>query len=425
MGQVQFNTFQSDVLSFELREAMLGILYPGRYCGYDTMQANGSPNGTIPIKIIHTGDGVKKGSKVEPPTLGDNLGVAVSTQGTIIHEDQDVIEGVTKNTVASVRYDIIYMEHEADLGTPGANPATYGRIQGTAGSGLPSLTNSEKRIILGYIELAANADEFAELTWHPSVTHFGDNKIFEYLLGSNFIGTTFVNSKINALSGLANAGALGDRVYAEENYITDKNPFTDSIDDLDIQAKVEETARIAIGNRAIDSGDWGALTDIITQNASTSKHGLLKKLSNVAAEFLNGVGSWAVPKGGHIAMRTGSFGTDIQLTDASPDANELDFSGIAASDADVLILAYRWISKSTLPADSRMQIYFRLIDSGGHTVYLDMVNLTTSTKQICQYSQITVPCDPTIQKLYCTLASNKTYLEYLDLTCVGWQTYSA
>ena len=139
MGQKQFSTFQTDVLSFELREAMLGILYPGRYCGYDTMQANGAPNGSIPIKLVHTGDGVKKGSKAEPPVLGNEIGVAVSTQGTIIHEDQDVTVDVTKNAVGSIRYDIIYMEHEVDLGTPGANPATYGRIQGTAGSGLPSL----------------------------------------------------------------------------------------------------------------------------------------------------------------------------------------------------------------------------------------------------------------------------------------------
>ncbi len=33
-------------------------------------------------------------------------------------------------------------------------------------------------------------------------------------------------------------------------------------------------------------------TDVTTNNASTSKHGFLKKLSNVATEFMNGVGDW-------------------------------------------------------------------------------------------------------------------------------------
>jgi hypothetical protein len=33
-------------------------------------------------------------------------------------------------------------------------------------------------------------------------------------------------------------------------------------------------------------------TDVTTNNASTSKHGFLKKLSNVATEFMNGLGNW-------------------------------------------------------------------------------------------------------------------------------------
>ncbi len=35
-----------------------------------------------------------------------------------------------------------------------------------------------------------------------------------------------------------------------------------------------------------------ATTDVTTGNATTSKHGFLKKLSNVASEFMNGVGNW-------------------------------------------------------------------------------------------------------------------------------------
>jgi hypothetical protein len=40
------------------------------------------------------------------------------------------------------------------------------------------------------------------------------------------------------------------------------------------------------------------LADNTTHNATTSAHGFLKKLSNVAGEFMNGVGNWAVPPQG-------------------------------------------------------------------------------------------------------------------------------
>lgn len=40
------------------------------------------------------------------------------------------------------------------------------------------------------------------------------------------------------------------------------------------------------------------LADNTTNNASTSNHGYLKKLSNVSTEFMNGQGNWAVPAGG-------------------------------------------------------------------------------------------------------------------------------
>lgn len=38
-----------------------------------------------------------------------------------------------------------------------------------------------------------------------------------------------------------------------------------------------------------------ALTDVTTNNSSTSKHGFLKKLDNTATNFMNGAGNWAVP----------------------------------------------------------------------------------------------------------------------------------
>lgn len=40
-----------------------------------------------------------------------------------------------------------------------------------------------------------------------------------------------------------------------------------------------------------------ATTDVTTNNASTSKHGFLKKLDNNAAHFMDGTGNWTTPPG--------------------------------------------------------------------------------------------------------------------------------
>jgi hypothetical protein len=39
-------------------------------------------------------------------------------------------------------------------------------------------------------------------------------------------------------------------------------------------------------------------SDITTNNSSTSKHGFLKKLSNVATDYMDGTGNWSTPAGG-------------------------------------------------------------------------------------------------------------------------------
>jgi collagen type VII alpha len=49
------------------------------------------------------------------------------------------------------------------------------------------------------------------------------------------------------------------------------------------------------GSDVIALDTLGATTDITTLNSSTTAHGLLPKLSNVATQFLNGTGGWTVP----------------------------------------------------------------------------------------------------------------------------------
>jgi hypothetical protein len=72
------------------------------------------------------------------------------------------------------------------------------------------------------------------------------------------------------------------------------------------------------GTDAVKLDELAAPTDVATLNASTSAHGLLKKLSNIATEFMNGQGAWAVPTAGApLAHATShkSGGSDVVALD--------------------------------------------------------------------------------------------------------------
>lgn len=49
------------------------------------------------------------------------------------------------------------------------------------------------------------------------------------------------------------------------------------------------------GTDAIKLDELAAPTDVATLNASTSTHGLLRKLDNNASHFLDGTGAWSTP----------------------------------------------------------------------------------------------------------------------------------
>lgn len=57
-------------------------------------------------------------------------------------------------------------------------------------------------------------------------------------------------------------------------------------------------AHEAPGDGGTIDEDALALTDVTTNNATTLKHGFLKKLSGSSTQFMNGVGNWATPSGG-------------------------------------------------------------------------------------------------------------------------------
>lgn len=289
MAQKQFITYQADVLSFDAREAMLGVLRAGRYSGYSEMSSNGTPSGgNIPVLLTHS-SGVQKLPK-GLSALSNPIGVMVTTQGVIIHEDQNIGVTVTDNNAGgSIKYSLVYLEHEYLDGVSGPNPGTYGVINGTAGSGIPSLTLSYKRSIVGVIKMDPGATTVAGLTWIPrsSDNVFGDSKTLQKLFGS----TADLDSTIMGL--VPSGGIIGTRQYTEENYIISEESITDSLDELDIQLKLTDDIVTEIYDRSIDSADWADLTDNTNQNVSIAHHGLVPKLPNDETKFFNGIGAWA------------------------------------------------------------------------------------------------------------------------------------
>lgn len=57
-------------------------------------------------------------------------------------------------------------------------------------------------------------------------------------------------------------------------------------------------AKANVDPSGIKLDDLAAPDDNTDLNASTSAHGLLRKLSNVATEYLDGTGAWSTPAGG-------------------------------------------------------------------------------------------------------------------------------
>ena len=68
------------------------------------------------------------------------------------------------------------------------------------------------------------------------------------------------------------------------------------------------------GSDPLSLDTLAAPTDVTTLNASTSAHGLLKKLSNVSTEYMNGQGNWATPPGAPSTVRQAALQTKTDAT---------------------------------------------------------------------------------------------------------------
>ena len=77
------------------------------------------------------------------------------------------------------------------------------------------------------------------------------------------------------------------------------------------------TTHSAGGSDAIKLDALATPDDVTTLNATTTRHGLLKKLSNSPIEYMNGTGNWTTPSGQLFTnvKDYGAVGNDSTLND--------------------------------------------------------------------------------------------------------------
>lgn len=96
------------------------------------------------------------------------------------------------------------------------------------------------------------------------------------------------------------------------------------------------------------------LADNTTNNASTSAHGFLKKLSNVATEFINGAGNWATPGGS-------SGGLVLLESHTASSSASLNFTTCISSTYDTYLIEV----VNILPATNGVRLLWRASTDGG------------------------------------------------------------
>jgi hypothetical protein len=403
MSQKQFNNYQDDILSFDLREAMLGVLKPGRYCGFDTFTHVSTSSGVIHTHLSHAGTGIQKADKTTPtPVLGLKTGVAVTPQGLIIHDDATTIDvniDDGSGNGGSTRYDVVYLEHYYLDGVPGSNPATYGIKKGTPGSGTPALAYPSKQVGLVLVTIPTGVTTFASLTFTPIKQELGDLTIADTLL-----------SMVGTLTG-----------YTEQNYITNGQTVTASLNVLDMILKDKSDLIAAIPNTKLD--DWATPDDNTDLNASITRHGLLPKLNNSLVNFLNGQGTWTAPSGSRFKQRSGiPIGADFSYNIGTGGSQDFDLSAIVTdTNVDYVLIE---IEGYCISNPVILSTFFWVYPTGlqsGNVQKFSIPGIPSSTGQAFIFHRI--PTKISASKIITfEPGSGVSSLASLEFRVIGWQT---
>jgi hypothetical protein len=125
------------------------------------------------------------------------------------------------------------------------------------------------------------------------------------------------------------------------------------------------TDKITRGNFLKNIDADATLTDITTNNSSTTKHGFLKKLDNDSTHFMDGQGNWTVPAG------SGGY-TDEEAQDAVGgillDSGDIDFTYNDATPSITADVKTSAITPAKLSTAAKTGAITIIIDGGGSEI---------------------------------------------------------
>lgn len=117
-------------------------------------------------------------------------------------------------------------------------------------------------------------------------------------------------------------------------------------------------------------------TDITTNNASTTKHGFLKKLSNAAGEFLNGLGNYVVPTNRVDIIPASPTAYDDEFEAGSLDGKWTEINSNASSTYSFSNSCINMVSTDRNP--SRLWGFHQAVPSGNWTFVMKVTNNSPS-----------------------------------------------
>jgi hypothetical protein len=113
------------------------------------------------------------------------------------------------------------------------------------------------------------------------------------------------------------------------------------------------------------------LSDVTTNNASTSNHGLLKKLDGNAAHYMDGTGAWGTPAGSGTVTHTGGALTLNELVcgAGSADINVCDLTGdVTTSGSKATTIASNAVTSAKMAVVNTRRVCALPVGDGTNTV---------------------------------------------------------
>lgn len=212
MSQKRYWSYKDDDATADINRWLTGLITSGLYHGFDF-----NPTANMNLNLVHTSTGFKDVDAAETESGFQSL--IVTRAGAVIKESAAItINGVAAGDATHGRIDVVVLSHEY-ITTVGGATALYSIITGTPSASpvAPALTDTARQIKIGELFIPANTTALngGGVTWTRAT-------------GPIYAGIDFI----------------GSRTYTTQNFITNGQLITASLDALDIALKAEQTSRI-------------------------------------------------------------------------------------------------------------------------------------------------------------------------------------